>query len=143
QAKQNGRVGRPNRFRICPSPVQSTMPLLAIPSLLLDGDSNASGMENGARLTINLHNGAARNRFTHSQRSRGEVVRVADVLCGDGINTCKWKSCIQRRSASSQSRRSNPTTIRVKGDVSGGSALPGHFSGERDWSTLSNLRRTC
>ena len=113
------------------------------PYSLLDCDSNIGTMEKRARLTVDLHNGAARNRFTHSRRCRGEVVRVTRVLRGDGINAWKRKCCIQRRGASSQSRHSNPTTIRVKGDVSGGTALPGHSGGEREWSALSNLRRTC
>src|SRR4029077_11573238 len=90
------------RFGIClpgRSPRYTTSLLPSTP-FLLDCDGNIDTMEKRARLTVDLHNGTARNRFTDSRRCRGEVVRVARVLCGDGPSTSKWKRFVQRRRAS-------------------------------------------
>src|SRR5712691_10759356 len=39
---------------------------------LLQSDRHVDGVKESARLSVDLHNGAARNRFTHSRRCRVE-----------------------------------------------------------------------
>src|SRR5260370_17508771 len=57
---------------------------------LLQRHSHVDRVKESTCLRVHLHNGAARNRFTHSKRCRGEVVRVSCILRGNGINA--WRS---------------------------------------------------
>src|SRR5882672_908708 len=60
-------------------------------SELLQRHRHVNRVKERTRLSVHLHDGAARNRFTHSRRCRVEIIGVARVLSSDGINAWKRK----------------------------------------------------
>src|SRR6266481_1703541 len=99
-------------------------------------------MNKTAGLTAELHYGTSGDTLAHPRRCRVQVVRVSGVLRCHRKNAGKRKCDVQRRSASRQRRRSNPTTIRVEADLSGWAALAGYFGAECDRGILRDFAGT-
>src|SRR6266849_6887986 len=110
---------------------------------LLQCHRHVDRVKESARLSVDLHNGTARYRLTHSRGRGGQVASIARIVCRDGINAGERKRHARSGIVTREQGRADPRAVGVKIDAPCGITLSRHLGGKCEWSALGNLRRTC